>query len=81
MGLETITHFMGWSLLINLGFFIIACLMLMFFRGMPVKMHSKIFDVDEVFLKQSYFNYLANYKLLIIVFNLVPYMVLRLVLN
>lgn len=79
MELETITHFMGWSLLINLGFFLIASFMLMFFRGMPVKMHSKLFGVDEEFLKQSYFNYLANYKLLIIVFNLAPYMVLRLV--
>ena len=81
MELDTIMHFMGWSLLINIGFFLIASFMLMFFRGMPLKMHSKLFGVDEEFLKQSYFTYIGNYKLLIIVFNLVPYMVLRLVLN
>ncbi|MAZ76428.1 MAG: hypothetical protein CMH31_03905 [Micavibrio sp.] len=80
MDLTTFTHFMGWSLGINIGLLLISTIMVCFFKQLSMGFHKKLFNVSDEFLAQSYFNYLARYKLLIIVFNLVPYMVLRLAL-
>ena len=81
MDLATLTHFFGWCLTINLGLFFFSFLMITLFKGMAMGLHKKLFDVDDAFLTQSYFNYLSRYKLLIIVFNLVPYVVLQLVVS
>ncbi|NCO03345.1 MAG: hypothetical protein GW903_04060 [Alphaproteobacteria bacterium] len=80
MDMTTLTHFLGWCTLINIVIFLISTVMITLFKGLAMGLHKRLFNVDESFLTQSYFNYLARYKLLIIVFNLVPYSVLRLAL-
>ena len=42
-------------------------------RGVVSRIHSKMFDLDEKYLSQAYFQYLAQYKIAIIVFNIVAY--------
>ena len=80
MDITTLTHFLGWCLGINIGLYLVSVIMVCFFKQLSMGLHKKLFNVSDDFLTQSYFNYLARYKLLIIVFNLVPYMVLRLAL-
>jgi hypothetical protein len=54
--------------------------MLMLTNRFVIGLHSRLFQVDPVSLPKLYFAWLGNYKILIIMFNLVPYLALRLIL-
>lgn len=47
-------------------------------RGWVKGIHSSMYGVPEDQLDAIYFNYMANYKLLIFIFNLVPWAALKL---
>ena len=53
--------------------------MLALMKDFAINMHSKIFDLDLQTLPAMYFEYLGRLKLLVIVFNLVPYLALRII--
>ncbi|NND83188.1 MAG: hypothetical protein HKN50_12240, partial [Gammaproteobacteria bacterium] len=42
-----------------------------------IKLHSSLSGVAEERLPEMYFSFLANYKLAFIMFNLIPYLALR----
>lgn len=75
--LNEIAVFLGWCLLINASILGISSLFLFVFKGFIAKIHSNITGISVQELMPLYFNYLANYKILIIVFNLVPYISLK----
>ena len=75
--METLTTFLGWCTAINFGMLLVASIMLAFMRGGMSKIHGKMFELSEVDLSRAYFQYLAQYKIAIFVFNLVPYVALR----
>ena len=50
-------------------------------RRFLAAVHQKWFGLSELDLQREYFRYLANYKILTLVFNLVPYLALRLALG
>jgi hypothetical protein len=77
MNLVIIQEFLGWSSVINLSILILSGLMLIIFKDLVKSIHGKMFNLDEKELDKSYFRYLANYKILIFIFNIVPYFVLR----
>lgn len=78
--IETLAAFLGWCTAINLGMLIFASLLLVPMRGAISKIHGKMFGLDEADLSRAYFQYLAQYKILIFVFNLMPYLALRIIL-
>ena len=78
--LDTLTSLLGWSTLINMGFLMFATLALVLFKNSITILHGSLFGLDPGDLKRAYFQYLAQYKIVIIVFNLVPYLVLRFIL-
>jgi len=45
-----------------------------------MKIHGKMSGLDETDLSRAYFQYLAQYKIVFFVFNLVPYIALRIIL-
>lgn len=75
-----IANFIGWCLLLNFGLIVFATIALVFAGGWASSIHGKMFALEPSDLRRSYFNYLASYKLLILVFNLVPYAALRILL-
>lgn len=77
MDIETIRIFFGWCTVINLGVFIFSVIMIIALRGTAVRIHSKLFDLDEKFISQTYYQYLGYYKISMIVFNIVPYFALK----
>lgn len=79
MTIETLRIFLGWCSVINIGLLGVSSIFIVAFRGASLRVHSKMFDLDEKYLSQAYFQYLAQYKLAIIVFNVVPYFALRIV--
>ncbi len=75
--LETLTVFLGWCTAINIGLLVVASISLILMRGPMVRIHGKMFGLDEVDLTRQYFQYLAQYKIAIIVLNLIPYIALK----
>ncbi len=79
--METLAAFLGWCTLINMGMLVLASLGITTMRGWISKIHGGMFNLDEKDLSRAYFQYLAQYKLLIFVFNLMPYLALRIMLQ
>ena len=74
--IETIREFLGWCSVINLGMLIISTIVLMIMRSWIIKIHASLTGVTEAELPRIYIEYLGNYKILIIMFNVVPYIAL-----
>lgn len=77
MTITELTTFLGWMTIVNLIVFLSAFLVLTNFRKKIAKFHKKLFHVSEDDMCRSYVKYLAKYKLFIWVFNLTPYIALR----
>lgn len=78
MTLETLTRFLAWCTTLNLVFLLVYWLVLLTARGLLRDLHTKIFGLQEGNFDELQYRTLVNYKILIIIFNLTPYLVLRL---
>lgn len=79
MELNTLTSVFGWMSVINLGLLIFSTIMLTLCRAPIIRLHRALTGLSEESLKQAYLYFLSIFKLLVIVFNLVPYIVLKLI--
>ncbi len=77
--LETLTAFFGWCTVINLGLLMVAAVVLGLMRGSISQIHAKMFNLNEADLSRAYFQYLAQYKIAVLVLNLVPYIALKII--
>jgi len=75
--LDSITQFLGWCTVINMAILSIIALFVMTMRGTAIRMHSRMFGINEADLPLIYYQYMANYKLAMLVLNLVPYLALK----
>jgi hypothetical protein len=75
--LSQLTELLGWASILNIGMLIFTSLMLVFMRSCITSMHSKMFAIPEKDLALIYFRYLANYKILSLVFIIAPYLALK----
>lgn len=75
--LAVVAEFVGWCLALNSVFLAFATLMLFVAGGWAKKIHSEFSGVPIDQLDSKYFTFLANYKLVILAFNLVPYIALK----
>lgn len=77
--LDVLTAIFGWCAVINIALLLFSSLWVTVFREFTKRLHSTLMQVDASELNAYYFQYLGNYKLLILVFNIVPYIALRLI--
>lgn len=77
ISLHELTTFLGWCTAINIGILLFSTLITTLTKSFAASLHSKLFHLDPASLPKMYFDYLGNYKILIMVFNLVPYLALR----
>ncbi len=77
--IEIITEFLGWCSIINIGMLMLSAILLVLFNDTILNIHIKMFNLDKKYLQQTYFKYLAQYKIIIIIFNIVPYFVLKII--
>jgi len=77
--IETMIGFFAWCSIINIGILLLSAIFIIIFKDMAIKIHTKMFDLDKVYLQQAYFKYLAQYKIMIIIFNIVPYFALKII--
>lgn len=71
--------FFGWCTIINFSLLVLTTIILALFKKQVSKIHSMIFGVSEIDILLAYFQYLGNYKIAIILLNLVPYIVLKII--
>ena len=75
--IEAMREFLGWCSVINIGILILATIKLVLFRGPISSIHAKMFNLDESDLSRAYLQFLAQYKIALLVFSIVPYFALR----
>jgi hypothetical protein len=77
MTIETLTELLGWASVLNIVVLMLSTTILVAMRGTIAKLHSQLFGLDEKDLGRAYFQYLAQYKIAIIVLNVAPYLALK----
>lgn len=77
--LPLITAFIGWCTIINFGVLVFSTIMIVVAGNWVKGIHSRLFGLPEQSLEAIYFNYLAHYKLAIIIVNLTPYIALKII--
>ena len=77
MTVETLTEFLGWVSVINIAVLFISGILVILMRDLISKIHSKIFGLDQQDLGRAYFQYLAQYKIAMIVLSIAPYIALK----
>lgn len=78
--IETTREFLGWCSVINIGMLFLSTIMLTVMRSWIIKVHANLTGVSEAELPRIYLEFLGNYKMLVVVLNLVPYVALRIML-
>lgn len=76
--LSDLATLLGWTSVINIGFLALATTSLVFMRDTVCAIHTKMFGIPESELALIYFKNLANYKTLLLLFSLAPYLALKL---
>lgn len=77
--LNSLISFLGWCCVINIGILCFTSISIVAFKTSISRIHGNMFGIKESDLMPLYFGYLANYKVLIIIFNIVPYIALKLI--
>lgn len=75
--IDGLTTFFGWCSAINIGVLLFSSIVLLALKTPISNIHGKMFGIDKVSLSTIYFVYLGNYKIAIFIFNLVPYLALK----
>ncbi|MEX0319942.1 MAG: DUF6868 family protein [Ruegeria sp.] len=75
---ETLTAVFGWMTVLNLGLLIFSTLMVLVLQDWAVRIHGRMFQMEPADVRKAYFKYLANYKVLTLVFCLMPWLALKL---
>ena len=75
--LEAVTAFFGWTTVINFVLLFVSSIMVITIRGAISKIHGRMFGLETSDLSRAYFQYIAQYKIAIIVLSLTPYIALR----
>lgn len=79
MDMATLTSVFGWMTLLNIGYLIVATTCLTLCRSWVAGIHARLTGVPGGELPGHYFSFLANFKIAVIVLNLMPYLALRIV--
>ncbi len=78
MTMTDLTEFLGWATVINLSFLMVTFLAVTFLRNTILQIHRKLFGLSEEDILRAYFQYMAQFKIVVVVFFLAPYVALKL---
>jgi hypothetical protein len=80
MTLELLTKFFAWFTIINYALLLVSWFAMLGMRNFVMRIHSATMKDPQAELPRLYFQFFAFYKVLILTFGLVPYLVMRFVL-
>lgn len=79
MTLETIRSMLAWCTLINWGLLLVWFLMFFFVHDWIYRLHSRWYQIPQDRFDAIHYAGMAFFKILILTFNLVPYLALRII--
>ena len=77
MNMQTLQAFLGWNIVIHAALILILFLLFVFGKRWVLQIHKNFFPLSTDQFQAAYFYFLAGYKILLMVFILVPYLVIR----
>ncbi len=75
---EFLTTFFGWMAALNIAVLLVTTLMVLLMQDWIAGIHGRMFQMEGPDVKRAYFRYLANYKILTLIFCIVPWLSLKL---
>ncbi len=81
MELQKLTTFFMWCTIINAVLLIFSTAMFMLMPNIAYSMHATIFSIPKESIGVAVYSLIGVYKILFIVFNLVPYVALLIIRN
>jgi len=75
--METLTTFLGWCSVINIGLLILAGLSWMALKDIVGPLATRLFGVAEAEMKVTFLRILLQYRIGIVLFNIVPWIALK----
>ena len=79
MTVDILLGVLGWSTVINIGLLLWWSLWILFAHDFVYRIHSKWFKIPVEKFDAIHYAGMAFYKITIIVFNVVPYLALRII--
>lgn len=79
MSFELTRDFLGWCTLINMGLLLWWFLAIVFLRDFVKRMHGKWFKLSDEDFDKLHYAGMTLFKIFVLVFNLVPYLAMRIV--
>ena len=81
MDIQTITAFFKWCTIINVALFFLSAIMIMVASDFIYSTHGQLFHMPREAFNVALYAFLGLYKIIILVFNLVPFIALLIVAN
>ena len=79
MAFETIRNIFAWCLVMNFGLLLLWLVMFIFAHDWIYKMHSKWYKITPDSFNAIHYGGLGIYKMIVIIFNLFPYLAMHIV--
>ena len=74
---ENVRKFLGWCSVINVGLLIYWILVLTLGNEFLFQLHTSCFNIPHDRFDEIHYTMMGYYKLMVILFNVTPYLVLR----
>lgn len=79
MELQALRAFFGWCAVINIGILLYWTVMILLAREWVYRMHTRWFPISRDAFHVAMYGFIGAMKMLVLVFNLVPYLALRII--
>ena len=79
MDIQTLTTFFMWCTILNVALLLFSSLMCICAGDWVYQIHSKLFSISKESFNVAIYSFIALYKLLVIVFILIPYIALLII--
>ncbi|MFC1771178.1 DUF6868 family protein, partial [Candidatus Margulisiibacteriota bacterium] len=73
------SQFFLWCSIINIGASSLVFLVVTIGRNRVYRIHSKLFNVSEIKAAEAIYSSMINYKTIIFVFNIIPYIAIQII--
>ena len=79
MNLDQLTELFMWMTIINVGLLILSSVLAMVLKNVMGRWHGRLFGIKEESVAVVAYGYLGMYRVLVLVFSIVPYVSLLLI--
>ena len=79
MDIDSIRTFFMWCTILNVALLVLSSLICVCARDWVYRMHSKWFSISRETFNVAIYSFIGLYKILVFVFNLIPYVALLIV--